>query len=156
MRWFLDLLEKGGPSRRYRVTSTSVGDEPVEAEERPAPGSQRITYQDVVALGHHFDVSYPVAVYRLSDLGFISALEKTSLLERANLGSRLLSAMDRFDEEQQAMRKPERDLVGQIVRLAIEAYRRKEVSQGWLRDLSDKLEMSAEELIELAEAAADD
>jgi hypothetical protein len=44
--------------------------------------------------------------------------------------------------------------VDQIVRLAVEAYRRDEVSQGWLRDLSDKLEMPAEELVELAEAAA--
>jgi Zn-dependent peptidase ImmA (M78 family)/transcriptional regulator with XRE-family HTH domain len=155
IRWFLDLLEKGRPSRRYRVTSTSAGDEPVEAEERLAPGSQRITYQDVVALAHHFDVSYPVAVYRLSDLGFINAEEKTSLLERAVLGSRLLGAMDHFDDERQATRKPDRDLVGQVVRLAIEAYRREEVSQGWLRDLSDKLEMPAEELVELAEAAAE-
>ena len=155
VRWFLDFLEKGGPSRRYRITSTSAGDEPVEAEERTAPGSQQITYQDIVALAHHFDVSYPVAVYRLSDLGFINSEEKTSLLERAALGSRLLSSMDHFDEERQATRKPERDLVGQIVRLAIEAYRREEVSQGWLRDLSDRLEMSAEELVELAEAAAE-
>ena len=45
--------------------------------------------------------------------------------------------------------------MGQIVRLAVEAYRRKEVSQGWLRDLSEKLEMPAEELVELAKAAAE-
>jgi hypothetical protein len=44
--------------------------------------------------------------------------------------------------------------VDQIVRLAVEAYRRDEVSQGWHRNLSDKLEMPAEELVELAEAAA--
>ena len=155
VRWFLDFLNKGGPSRRYRVTSTSAGDEPVEAEERPAPGSQRITYQDVIALAHHFDVSYLVAVYRLSDLGFINAEEKTGLLDRATLGSRLLGAMDCFDDERQAARKPDRDLVSQIVRLAIEAYRREEVSQGWIRDLSDKLEMPAEELVEQAEAAAE-
>jgi len=91
-----ELLEKGGPSRRSRFTFTSAGDEPAEAEERPAPGSQQITYQDVVALAR------------------------------------------------------------QIVRLAVEAYRREEVSQGWLRDLSDKLEVSADVLVELAEAAAED
>jgi hypothetical protein len=152
----LDFLNKGGPSRRYRVTSTSAGDEPVEAEDRPAPGSQRITYQDVVALAHHFDVSYPVAVYRLSDLGFINAEEKTSLIDRSVLGSRLLGAMDSFDDKRQAARKPDRDIVSQIVRLAIEAYRREDVSQGWIRDLSDKLDMPAEELVELAEAAAED
>ena len=94
VRWFLELLEKGGPSRRYRVTYTSAGDEPVEAEERPAPGSQQITYQDVVALAHHFGVSYPAAVYRLSDLGYINAEEKTSLIEKSDLGSRLFERMD--------------------------------------------------------------
>ena len=107
-----------------------------------------------MSLAHHFDVSYPAAVYRLSDLGYINAEEKKNLLERSALGSRLLSALDDFDDERAATRKPDRELVGQIVRLAVEAYRREEVSQGWLRDLSDKLEMPAEELVELAEAAA--
>lgn len=155
VRWFLELLHKGGPSRRYRTTSTSVGDDPVEAEDRPAPGSQRITYQDIVALAHHFDVSYPMAVYRLSDLGYISPDEKKSLLERSALGSRILARTDDFNEEQATTRRPNRDLLDQIVRLAVEAYRREEVSQGWLRDLSDKLEMPSEELVELAEAAAE-
>lgn len=157
VRWFLDLLEKGGPSRRYRVTYTSAGDEPAEAEERSAPGSQQITYQDVVAFAHHFGVSYPAAVYRLSDLNFINAEEKASLLAKSELGSRLLKAMDDFedcDEDARPLRKADRELVSQIVRLAIEAFRREEVTQGWLRDLSDKLDMPAEDLVELAEAAA--
>jgi hypothetical protein len=55
--------------------------------------------------------------------------------------------MDHFDEERAATRKLDHELVAQIVRLAVEAYRREEVSQGWLRDLSDQLEMPAEELI---------
>lgn len=46
--------------------------------------------------------------------------------------------------------------MSQIVRLAIEAYRREEVTQGWLRDLSDKIEVSADVLVELAEAATQD
>jgi Zn-dependent peptidase ImmA (M78 family) len=157
VRWFLELLEKGGPSRRYRVTYTSAGEEPVEAEERLAPGSQRITYQDVVALAHHFGVSYPAAVYRLSDLGYINGEEKGSLLEKSDLGSRLLHNMDHFadcDDEERPATKADRELVSQIVRLAVEAYRREEVSQGWLRDLSDKLAMPADELVELADAAA--
>jgi Zn-dependent peptidase ImmA (M78 family)/transcriptional regulator with XRE-family HTH domain len=160
VRWFFDeVLEKGGPSRRYRVTFSSAGGEPSEAEERPAPGSQQITYQDVVTFAHYFGVSYPAGVYRLSDMGFLNADEKASLLEKSELAARLLRAMDDFDdfdEEESSSRgrKADRELVSQIVRLAIEAYRRDEVSQGWLRDLSDKLEMSADELVELAEAAA--
>jgi hypothetical protein len=90
----------------------------------------------------------------------LNAEEKASLLEKAEIGSRLLRAMDDFDEcddeehRGNQERKPDRELVIQIRRLAIEAYRREEVSQGWLRDLSEKLGMPADDLIELAEAAA--
>lgn len=165
VRWFFEeVLEKGGPSRRYRVTFSSAGELPSEAEERPAPGSQQITYQDVASFAHYFGVSYPAAVYRLSDLGFLNSEEKTSLLARSDLALRMLRAMADFDDcdeetrDAQEQRKPDRELVSHIVRLAIEAYRREEVSQGWLRDLSDKLEMemTADDLIELAEAAASD
>jgi Zn-dependent peptidase ImmA (M78 family)/transcriptional regulator with XRE-family HTH domain len=161
VRWFLEeVLEKGGPSRRYRVTYSSAGGEPAEAEDRPAPGSQQITYQDVVTFAHHFGASYPAAVYRLSDLNFVNSDEKANLLERSALAARLSREIDNFDEcdeeNRRPDRKPDRELVGQIVRLAIEAYRREKVSQGWLRDLSDKLEMPADDLIELAEAATTD
>lgn len=163
VRWFFDeVLEKGGPSRRYRVTFSSAGGEPSEAEERPAPGSQQITYQDVTTFAHHYGVSYAATVYRLSDLGFLNADEKSSLLEKSDLANRLLRQMDVFDDfddegenaSRGRMLKADRELVSQLVRLAIEAYRMEEVSQGWLRDLSDKLEMPADDLIELAEAAA--
>ena len=152
VRWFLELLEKGGPSRRYRVTYTSA-DVPVEAEERPASGSQQITFQDVVALAHHFGVSYPAATYRLSDLGFVNAEEKTNLLGKSDVASRRLRSLNEFDECEEERKKPDRELVSQIVWLAVEAYRREEVSQGWLRDLSEKLDIPADTLVELAEAA---
>ena len=42
-------------------------------------------------------------------------------------------------------------LVSETIGRAVEAYRRDEVSQGWLRDLSDELGMPADELIALAE-----
>ena len=161
VRWFLELLEKGGPSRRYRVTYTSV-DVPVEAEERPDPGSQQITFQDVVAIAHHFGVGYPAAVYRLSDLGLVNTDEKTNLLSKSEVASRRLRSLDEFDEcddeepasKSQRESKPDRELISQIVWLAVEAYRREEVSQGWLRDLSEKLDMQADHLVELAEAAS--
>lgn len=161
VRWFLELLEKGGPSRRYRVTYTSA-DVPVDAEERPAPGSQHITFQDVVALAHHFGVSYLAAAYRLSDLGFANTEEKTNLLSKSEVATKLLRSLNEYDEcddEKTASKserepKPDRELISQIVWLAVEAYRREEVSQGWLRDLSEKLDIRSDELVELAEAAS--
>ena len=43
-------------------------------------------------------MSYPAAVYRLSDLNFLNADEKASLLEKSELAARLLRAMDDFDD----------------------------------------------------------
>ena len=156
IEWFLGLLEKGEPSRRYRTTYDVAGDQQMEAQERQAPGSQEISYRDVATLAHHFRVSYQAAVYRLCDLGHIRQGDKTELLERSDLGLRYMSVLYREDiferNPERKERKPDRELVGQVVRLAIEAYRREEVSQGWLRDLSDKLEVPADDLVELAEA----
>lgn len=159
VQWFLELLEKGGPSRRYRVTYDPAGDNATEAEERPSPRSQQITYQDVAALAHYFGVSYPAAVYRLNDLNLISNTDKTVLLEWSSLAAQhvafLRNDAQRSEENgKQPTRKADRELVSQIIWLAVEAFRRDEVNRGWLRDLSDKLEMPAEFLVELAEAAA--
>jgi Zn-dependent peptidase ImmA (M78 family)/transcriptional regulator with XRE-family HTH domain len=156
IEWFLGLLEKGEPSRRYRTTYDVAGDQQMEAQERQAPGSQEISYRDVATLAHHFRVSYQAAIYRLCDLGHIRQADKTELLERSDLGLRYMSVLYREDiferNPERKKRKPDRELVSQVVRLAIEAYRREEVSQGWLRDLSDKLEVPADDLVELAEA----
>ena len=156
IEWFLGLLEKGEPSRRYRTTYDVAGDQQIEAQERPAPGSQEITYQDVATLAHHFKVSYQAAVYRLCDLGHIRQSGKLELIEKSDLGCRYMSVLYREDiferNPEKKERKPDLELVSQVVRLAIEAYRREEVSQGWLRDLSATLEVSGEDLVELAEA----
>ncbi len=156
IEWFLGLLEKGEPSRRYRTTYDVAGDQQMEAQERPAPGSQEISYQDVATLAHHFRVSYQAAVYRLCDLGHVRQSDKCELLTRSDIGCRYLSVLYREDifekNPERKERKPDLELVSQVVRLAIEAYRREEVSQGWLRDLSDKLGVPADDLVELAEA----
>ena len=57
------------------------------------------------------------------------------------------------DLEGHDQRKPDREIVSQVVHLALEAYRREEISQGKLRDLSKLLNFSAKALVMLAEAA---
>ena len=49
--------------------------------------------------------------------------------------------------------KRDREIVSQVLRLALEGYRREEISRGKLRDLSSLLEIDASELLALAEAA---
>lgn len=156
IEWLLALLEKGEPSRRQHTTYDVAGDGQIEALERPAPGSQEITYQDVAFIAHHCKVSYPAAVYRLCDLGHVKQSAKGELLDMTGLGNRYMSVLYREDIFEQGVKpeesKPDRELVSQVVRLAIEAYRREVVSEGWLRDLSVKLDVPGEELLELAEA----
>ena len=68
---------------------------------------------------------------------------------------RTLGVKGAFSLPPDELPSPEQELgaTRQIIRLATEAYRREEVSLGWLGDLSEKLDMAPGELIELAEAA---
>ena len=49
-------------------------------------------------------------------------------------------------------RSPDREIVGQVVHLALEAFRREEISSGKMRDLCKLLGVPARELLQLAEA----
>ncbi|MBK8183287.1 MAG: hypothetical protein IPK63_10510 [Candidatus Competibacteraceae bacterium] len=57
--------------------------------------------------------------------------------------------LDDLDKPESRERQ-DRELKSQIVHLAIEAYRREEISRGKLLDLSKKLELPGRKLIELA------
>ncbi|MBK9039199.1 MAG: hypothetical protein IPL83_08560 [Bdellovibrionales bacterium] len=63
--------------------------------------------------------------------------------------------LDDLDKPESRERQ-DRELKSQIVHLAIEAYRREEISRGKLLYLSKKLELPGRKLIELAEAVKED
>ena len=93
--------------------------------------------------------------WRLRNLEQIDMPATTALLDQRDDGRRYLRMLrlpDLFDGEA-ASDEQEQELRGQLVRLAIEAYRREEVSQGRLREIGRKVNLSATELLELAEAA---
>ena len=48
----------------------------------------------------------------------------------------------------------DRELVSQVAYLAVEAYRREEISRGKLLDISTKLGLSGNKLVSLAKAAS--
>lgn len=150
VHWFLGLLDKGGASRRHLHVYDVAGEEEVDSERRAAPRSQRITFKDVAMLAHHFGTSYESAVYRLRDLRVIKPSERQTLLEeeQAKAGRDFIGLF--YDE---AAPGPDKDLVREVANLAIEAFRREEVSSGWLRDLGEKLEIPGAELLRLAETA---
>ncbi|MBX7257354.1 MAG: ImmA/IrrE family metallo-endopeptidase [Candidatus Hydrogenedentes bacterium] len=155
---FLNSLDKGAPSRQTLHVYTPVGEHPdhaIEAQRRPAPGSQKIVYQDVAQLASYFRVSYAAAVYRLRNLANISQTECTSLLAdnpHANSYLKLLRLID--DHEAVEEPKPDRHLVNQVAYLAVEAFRRDEISRGRVLEIAKTLGIEkGTELVSLAKAA---
>jgi Zn-dependent peptidase ImmA (M78 family)/transcriptional regulator with XRE-family HTH domain len=155
----LRRLDKGRPSRQAQIVYDVAGNAESEVEIRPASGSQSITYQDVAVIARHFGVSYEAAVWRLKNLGYIGNPETTSLIARKDDGKRfasLLKFSELLDEKEATPDEREQELRVQLAWLAVEAYRREEISQGRLRELAGKLDISAPKLLALAESARAD
>lgn len=151
----LRSLDKGLLSRQEQTIFDAASGEAIEAEYRSPPRSQRIIYKDVAMVAHHFGVSYQAAVYRLKSLRHISQLEMKDLLEQEEVGRSYLRALNLLND----MDAPEqeenwdRELRTEVANLAIEAYRREEISRGRLTELGKILSIPGEILLELGEAA---
>lgn len=155
---FLKNLDKGAPSRQTLHVYTPMAEErehsPVEAQRRPVAGSQIITYQDVVQFSHHFGVSYKAAVYRLKNLNIVNPSETDSLLGAEHHALSFLKLLRLWeDETDDKGARPDRELVSQVAYLAVEAFRREEISRGRLLDISAKLDIPGSKLVSLARAA---
>ena len=150
----LRSLDKGLPSRQEQTVFDVASGGHIEAELRSPAGSQRIAYKDVAMLAHHFGVSYQAALYRLKSLRHISHAESEELLEQEGFGREYLKALDMFGDvgEREQRRYWDRELRGEIAHLAIEAYRREEISRGRVLELSGALGIDGDILLRLAEA----
>jgi len=153
----LRRLDKGQPSRQEEAIYDVAFDTWKTVEIRPPAGSQVITYQDVAIIARYFGVSYEAAVWRLKNLGCIGGQDTKQLIEKIDEGRRFMELLQ-FQEavsesalQKEKHDKDEQELRNQIIWLALEAYRREEISQGLLRELAGKLETSAENLLEFAE-----
>lgn len=149
--------DKGGASRRvdrvYDLAAES-GLPAVEAERRPAPGSQTITYQDVAHLARHFGVSYKTAAYRLRNLGWVSQAECDSLLSREKSGREYLTMLGLVEELETREPRPDRELKSLVTYLATEAFRQEQISRGRLLEIGHTLGIPGRQLMDLARTAA--
>ncbi len=159
VRTYLGTLEKGLPSRQSQLVYDLADNGGVEAFGRSIPGSQKIGYQDIASLARYFGVSYQAAAFRLQALDFVNQSERQGLIEQEDLGNsylRLLQyrqAIDSPSEQAADEGDQNQELKSQVVYLAIEAFRREEISKGKLLDLSKKLDISGKELVSLAQSA---
>lgn len=151
----LSGLDKGQPSRQEQTIFDAASGGSIEAELRPPARSQRITYKDIALVAHHFGVSYQAALYRLKSLRHVSQSESIELLKHEDFGRKYLSALHMFADvgEQEQRQYWDRELRSEIAHLAIEAYRREEISRGRLLELSQTLAIDGEVLLDLAEVA---
>jgi hypothetical protein len=117
----------------------------VQARARAAPGSQDVQLYDVVLVAHHFGVSRAAACYRLKSARLVSSAELDSLLDRdrAGRGRELERLLGLPEHDHQALRDEFRH---RFIGLALEAFRRDEISRAKLGDVAAMVGVSAEEL----------
>jgi Predicted Zn peptidase len=155
---FLCSRDKGSPSRVEQVVydpGAESGEQSVLAHRRVAPGSQRITFQDVATLAHFFGASYPAAAYRLKGLGRIGQDELENLLGQQEMGLQFLTILKMANDlgGKDDPENRDRELVSQVVSLAVEAYRREEIPKEKFLEISKTLGIPGKALLVFADAA---
>lgn len=156
VREVLQQLDKESRGRPGNLIYDAASDGSVEVEFRSSSNFQRVTYKDVAVVAQRFGVSYQASVFRLRSLRHISQVECDDLLEREELGREYLRVLGLREQDDEAMRVTERrtryrELRSEVTSLAIEAYRREEISRGRLLELSGLLGTDGRELLELGE-----
>lgn len=143
---FLAGLGKGKPSRVYAEVFDEAG--VVDVEGRTEPGTQTLQLYDVVQFAHHFGVSRSAALYRLRNLRLVTENEFNDLraLEDAGKGKEIAALLGlpepAHEEARNACRR-------RFLGLALEAYRREEITRGKLTELGDLVGLSRDDVARL-------
>jgi Zn-dependent peptidase ImmA (M78 family)/transcriptional regulator with XRE-family HTH domain len=154
VRQFVAGLGKGKPSRVYTDVFDEV--ESLDVEGRTAPGSQAVQLYDVVQLAHYFGVSRLATLYRLRNLRLITEadFDRLKALDDAGRGRQMASHFGLPEPDHAEDRKR---FQHRILALALEAYRREEISRGKLAELTSMLGPNRESVDSLiADAGLDD
>ena len=156
-------LSKGQPSRQVQWVFDATTEQSVRAEERSTPGSQTMTYVDVVWITRRFGTTYALTVSRLFGLGLIAESDRTRLLRPkfVELARECLAILGppsaRVPSPPHAVVVVS-DLDAEHFYMAIEAYRRGLITKADLRFEATSLSLqlpglSESRFLELAEAA---
>lgn len=154
VRRFVSGLGKGKRSRVYVEVFDEAGS--LDVEGRTAPGSQDVQLYDVVQLAHHFDVSRPAALYRLRNIRMLTEaeFERLKALDDAGKGKQLAETLGLSEPDHSEIRNEFRH---RFLALALEAYRRDEISRSKMSELASMVELPAESLDRLiVDAGLDD
>ncbi|MCC7142229.1 MAG: ImmA/IrrE family metallo-endopeptidase [Candidatus Eisenbacteria bacterium] len=149
VRAFLTSLNKGGASREEHPVYDVARNSQVSSRRRVLATSQSITPQDVAMLGHYFGVSYQATAYRLRSLGQLTHSECQGLLTSESTGRAFLEATN-LGKDFEAKDQDSPELTHHVAHLAIEAFRREEISRGRLLEVARTLGLSGRKLVEAA------
>jgi Zn-dependent peptidase ImmA (M78 family)/transcriptional regulator with XRE-family HTH domain len=150
VRHFVTGLGKGRPSRAY--ADVFDDSEAVPVEGRSEPHSQDLQLYDVVQIAHHFGVSRVSALYRLQNLKLITGEEFARLKaeDDAGRGRELAALLELPDPDHEAVRNEFRH---RFIGLGLEAYRRRHITRGKLRQLGTMVGLSTDAVDQLIERA---
>lgn len=152
VRDLLKIMNKGGPTREEKILYDPSSEEVTQVHLRSDGKSQKITYQDLAYIAHHFGVSYQGAAYRLKNLSLISNQECSSLIGQEGAGKSYISLLYSHQDLESTI-DDNRELRNHILKLTIEAYRQELISRGKLSDLSKLIDIPSDTVLELAETA---
>ena len=146
---FIANLGKGRSSRMQ--LDVFDGNEPVAAETRTDPRSQVLQIYDLVQLAHHFGVSTATALYRLKNLKLLKATEFDALraVDKQQI-DRVSLALQLQAPDHQAARSAFRH---RFLGLALEAFRREQITRSKLEELAAMLEVKKSEVASLLDDA---
>lgn len=146
IRQFMTLIGKGGPSRQRADVFDEGG--VVEASTRAAPKSQDTQMYDVAELAEHFGVSRLATLYRLRNLRLVSDSEFEHLKQVEDLGyGRAVARLLQLPEVNEAEARDE--YRHRFLNLALEAFRRSEISRSKLSELGNMIGLGEIDLAEL-------
>ena len=142
----LERWQKGAASREYLQLYEVATNEVSEHEVRNDSMTQRITTAEVALLAHHFQVSYEVAAYRLSDIGAVRRphLEELVSSEYVQNGKALMQHLQMFNPDDEKT-KEQPYLKRQLVLLALEAHRRDKISLMRFREACEVAQCNLQE-----------
>ncbi|HYN36112.1 MAG TPA: XRE family transcriptional regulator [Actinomycetota bacterium] len=140
VRAFIQSLGKGEPSRQVQEIFDGFGE--TTAERRHPPGSQDLQVHDIVAMAHHFGVSFLAALYHLLNLKLVSNAQFETLKKQETAAGATARAL-RIDNRDEDIHW---SLSEQVLSLALEAYLRGEISRRKLSELADDAGVPASQI----------
>lgn len=150
LRAFIRALGKGEASRSVLQAFDEVA--AVEGQKRTEAFSQELGFYDVVHAADHFGVSYESVLYRLLNLKLISEEERKRLADQKDVANIIRGQV----EARREARTTRPAFAHQLLMLAFEAFRRKIISKGKLKELCLLVKLPQRQIPDLINAIADE